>query len=68
MHLDVNWQYVVKGVIILVAVYADMMRQRKSQARKEKFVEKGEAPLLKNSDMDIKKGWSRKAPTFFGGF
>ena len=35
MHLDVNWQYVVKGVIILVAVYADMMRQRKSQARKE---------------------------------
>ena len=35
MHLDVNWQYVVKGVIILVAVYADMVRQRKSQARKE---------------------------------
>ena len=35
MHLDVNWQYVVKGVIILVAVYSDMIRQRKSQARKE---------------------------------
>ena len=35
MHLDVNWQYVVKGVIILVAVYADMVRQRRSQARKE---------------------------------
>ena len=35
MHLDVNWQYVVKGVIILVAVYSDMVRQRKSQARKE---------------------------------
>ena len=35
MHMDVNWQYVVKGVIILVAVYSDMVRQRKSQARKE---------------------------------
>ena len=35
MHLDVNWQYVVKGVIILVAVYSDMVRQRRSQARKE---------------------------------
>ena len=35
MHLDVNWQYVVKGVIILVAVYSDMVRQRKSPARKE---------------------------------
>lgn len=35
MHMDVNWQYVVKGVIILVAVYSDMVRQRRSQARKE---------------------------------
>lgn len=29
MHVDSNWQYVVKGVIILLAVYVDMMRQKK---------------------------------------
>ena len=35
MHVDSNWQYVVKGVIILAAVYVDMMRQNKMQARSE---------------------------------
>lgn len=35
MHVDSNWQYVVKGVIILLAVYVDMMRQKKMQSRSE---------------------------------
>lgn len=35
MHVDSNWQYVVKGVIILLAVYIDMMRQRRMQSRSE---------------------------------
>ena len=35
MHVDSNWQYVVKGLIILLAVYSDMMRQRKMRTRSE---------------------------------
>ena len=35
MGVDSNWQYVVKGVIILLAVYVDMMRQKKMQSRSE---------------------------------
>ena len=35
MHLDTNWQYVVKGIIILAAVYIDMIRRSKMSARKE---------------------------------
>ena len=35
MHVDSNWQYVVKGVIILLAVYVDMMRQKKMKSRSE---------------------------------
>ncbi len=29
LHLDSNWQYVVKGIIIVIAVYADMARNKK---------------------------------------
>lgn len=29
LHVDTNWQYVAKGVIILLACYVDMMRQKK---------------------------------------
>ena len=35
MHVDSNWQYVVKGVIILLAVYVDMMSKKKMQSRSE---------------------------------
>lgn len=35
LHVDSNWQYVAKGVIILLAVYIDMIRQNKMQARSE---------------------------------
>lgn len=35
LHVDSNWQYVAKGIIILLAVYMDMMRQNKKKARSE---------------------------------
>lgn len=35
LHVNSNWQYVVKGIIILLAVYIDMIRQNKMQARSE---------------------------------
>lgn len=35
LHVNSNWQYVVKGIIILLAVYMDMVRQNKMQARSE---------------------------------
>lgn len=35
LHVNSNWQYIAKGVIILLAVYVDMIRQNKSQARSE---------------------------------
>lgn len=35
LHVNSNWQYVVKGIIILLAVYIDMLRQNKMQARSE---------------------------------
>lgn len=35
LHVNSNWQYVVKGIIILLAVYIDMVRQNKMQARSE---------------------------------
>lgn len=31
LHVDSNWQYVGKGIIILIAVYADMMKVRKQK-------------------------------------
>jgi ribose transport system permease protein len=34
MHVNSNWQYVAKGIIILLAVYVDMIRQQKMQAKK----------------------------------
>lgn len=33
LHFDTNWQYVAKGVIILLACYIDMVRQRKKGNR-----------------------------------
>lgn len=35
LHVNSNWQYVAKGVIILLAVYGDMVRQKKLQSRSE---------------------------------
>jgi ribose transport system permease protein len=35
LHVNSNWQYVAKGIIILLAVYLDMFRQNKMQARSE---------------------------------
>ncbi|HIR13697.1 MAG TPA: ABC transporter permease [Candidatus Choladousia intestinavium] len=35
LHVNSNWQYVAKGVIILLAVYIDMIRQNKMQSRSE---------------------------------
>lgn len=35
LHVNSNWQYVAKGIIILLAVYMDMVRQNKKQARSE---------------------------------
>ena len=35
LHVNSNWQYVVNGIIILLAVYMDMVRQNKMQARSE---------------------------------
>ncbi|MDO4633460.1 MAG: ABC transporter permease [Eubacteriales bacterium] len=35
LHVNSNWQYVAKGIIILLAVYIDMIRQQKMQARSE---------------------------------
>lgn len=35
LHVNSNWQYVAKGIIILLAVYIDMIRQNKMQARSE---------------------------------
>lgn len=35
LHVNSNWQYVAKGIIILVAVQIDMIRQSKMQARSE---------------------------------
>lgn len=35
LHVDSNWQYVAKGLIILLAVYIDMIRQNKQQSRSE---------------------------------
>lgn len=35
LHVNSYWQYVAKGVIILIAVYIDMYKNRKESARKE---------------------------------
>lgn len=35
LHVNTNWQYVAKGIIILLAVYVDMIRQNKMQSRSE---------------------------------
>lgn len=35
MHVDSNWQYIAKGIIILLAVYLDMIRQNKKNSRSE---------------------------------
>lgn len=35
LHVNSNWQYIAKGVIILLAVYIDMIRQNKLQSRSE---------------------------------
>ena len=35
LHVNSNWQYVAKGIIILLAVYLDMIRQNKKKARSE---------------------------------
>ena len=35
LHVNSNWQYVAKGIIILLAVYVDMIRQNKQQSRSE---------------------------------
>lgn len=35
MHVDSNWQYIAKGIIILLAVYLDMIRQNKKKSRSE---------------------------------
>ncbi len=35
LHVNSNWQYVAKGIIILLAVYIDMIRQKKMQSRSE---------------------------------
>ena len=35
LHVNSNWQYVAKGIIIRLAVYIDMIRQNKMQARSE---------------------------------
>jgi len=32
MHVNSYWQYVLKGIIIIVAVYVDMMKQRRQNA------------------------------------
>lgn len=34
MHVNSYWQYVLKGVIIIVAVYMDMMKQKRQSAAK----------------------------------
>ena len=34
MHVNSYWQYVLKGVIIIVAVYMDMMKQKRQNAAK----------------------------------
>jgi ribose transport system permease protein len=35
LHVNSFWQYVAKGVIILLAVYIDMYRKKKQGSRKE---------------------------------
>jgi D-xylose transport system permease protein len=30
MNLDVTWQYVVKGLVLLLAVWVDMLQRKKS--------------------------------------
>lgn len=35
LHVNSNWQYVAKGIIILLAVYMDMVRQNKKKSRSE---------------------------------
>ena len=35
LHVNSNWQYVAKGIIILLAVYVDMIRQNKQLSRSE---------------------------------
>ncbi len=35
LHVNSYWQYVAKGVIILIAVYIDMYKKKKQNARKE---------------------------------
>lgn len=35
LHVNSYWQYVAKGVIILIAVYIDMYKNRKENSRKE---------------------------------
>ncbi|HHV09136.1 MAG TPA: ABC transporter permease [Clostridiales bacterium] len=35
LHVNSNWQYIAKGIIILLAVYLDMIRQNKKKARSE---------------------------------
>ncbi len=35
LHVNSNWQYIAKGIIILLAVYLDMIRQRKKNFRSE---------------------------------
>ncbi|MCR4907593.1 MAG: ribose ABC transporter permease, partial [Lachnospiraceae bacterium] len=35
LHFNTNWQYVAKGVIILLACYVDMVRQNKKMGRAE---------------------------------
>ena len=35
LRVNSYWQYVAKGIIILIAVYIDMYKNRKQNARKE---------------------------------
>lgn len=35
LHVNSNWQYVAKGIIILLAVYLDMIRQNRKKSRSE---------------------------------
>ena len=34
MHVNSYWQYVLKGIIIIAAVYVDMIKQKKQNAAK----------------------------------
>jgi len=34
MHVNSYWQFVLKGIIIIAAVYVDMVKQKKQNAAK----------------------------------